>query len=118
MAEFVRNPAFRAQLDAALFKGMADVVRATATEAKKGLSPQTIIRKAPIVTEGPKREANGDISGVVKYGKGLGPIFERGTKQRFTRAGAGRGAITTQNNAMQRARESAIRRGLDLGRYL
>lgn len=118
MAEFERNPMFKPQLEAALQRAMADTIRQTASDVKKGISPQSVVRKAPVATEGPRREANGDVSGVVKYGRGLGPIFEGGTKARFTRSGAHRGQINNGNRAMERAKESAIRRGLDLRRYL
>jgi hypothetical protein len=118
MAEFIRNPAFQIELERAVMNGMRDVLTDTQRDAERRLAPVAIRNKAPVVTEGPQREPNGDVSGVVKYGRGLGPIFERGTRQRFTRKGAGRGAITTANHAMQTAREQAIRRGLDLSRYL
>lgn len=118
MGSFVPNPSFKPHLQTALYRAMSDTLQQTASDAKKGLSPAAIIRKSPVVTEGPRKEANGDVSGVVKYGRGLGPIFEGGTKQRHTRKGANRGAITTENRAMERAKESAIRRGLDLRRYL
>jgi hypothetical protein len=118
MAEFVRNPAFGPQLERAISSAMADLARETSAEAQRNLAPSTIRSKVSIETEPPRREAGGEISAVVKYGRGLGPIFEGGTKQRFTRKGAARGAIATANRAMQRARDAAVRRGLDLTRYL
>jgi hypothetical protein len=118
MAEFVHNPAFRPHLERAVMQAMADTIRQTQDDVERALTPVAIRDKAPVVTEGPQREANGDVSGVVKYGRGLGPIFERGTKQRRTRRGANRGRISTANNAMEKARNEAIRRGLDLSRYL
>jgi hypothetical protein len=118
MAEFVHNPAFRPQLEAAVMRAMADTVRQTQQDAERALTPVAIRDKAPVVTEAPRKQANGDITGVVKYGRGLGPIFERGTKQRRNRRGANRGRITTANHAMEKARDEAVRRGLDLSRYL
>jgi hypothetical protein len=118
MAEFVHNPAFRPHLEMAVMRGMQDVIEATEADARRNLSPSSIVRKTSIETEGPRRLSNGEVSGVVKYGRGLGPIFEGGTRQRRTRRGFNRGHISTANHAMRNAREEAIRRGLDLSRYL
>jgi hypothetical protein len=117
-SNFVPNLAFMPQLEQAVLKAMQETVLRTANDVKRNLTPSQIRSKTSVVTVPAHRIGAGEISGVVKYGRGLGPIFEGGTAQRFTRSGAGRGAITTSNFAMTNARETAIRRGLDLSRYL
>lgn len=76
-----------------------------ASVAKTVIStPATVDARGPFVT--------------IRYSKGLGPIFEGGTKQRFTRKGANRGLIQPGEFALRRARDSVLRRGLDLHLYL
>jgi hypothetical protein len=118
MAEFRKNPTFDSDLDSAIRRGMSELVRETAGVARRNLSPASIRAKAPVVSEEPRKNSDGSISGVVKYGRGLGPIYEQGTRLRFTRKGAARGFITTANRAMERARDFAIEKGLNLSRFL
>lgn len=95
-------------------------------EVRRNLSPSAITNSVGIRTSRAKRTGRLELGVYVHYAKGLGPIFEAGTKQRFTQgkgakrkypAGINRGQITTANHAMKNARDKALRRGLTL-RYL
>lgn len=126
MSEFVPNPNFMPELERAVMRELDDVREEVYQDVRRGLSPASITDQASIKTTPAKRTGRLEVGVWVSYGRGLGPIFEGGTKQRFTKgrgrkgkygSGVNRGQITTANHAMRTARDNAIRRGLSL-RYL
>lgn len=127
MDNFVSNPAFMPELERAVTRAMDDLREEMYQDVKRNISPAAVESKVTVRTTPAKKVSANQIGVFVGYGKGLGPIFEGGTQQRTTKgkgrkrkygAGINRGAITTANHAMSNARESALRRGLDLRRYL
>jgi hypothetical protein len=126
MSEFVANPRLWPEIERAVLRELDDVRENAYREVKSHLTPSSIKTKATVRTTPAKRVARREMGVFIGYGKGLGPIFESGTKQRFTKgrgrkgkygAGINRGRISTANHAMKTAQTNALRRGLTL-RYL
>lgn len=110
MDDFVPNPQFWPQLLAGVMRAVSDAGQEIASQ---GAANARHARKFEVK---PGLDTSGPVA-VIKR-TGLGPIFEKGTKQRFTRSGAGRGSIQPGDFALTRARDSVLSQGLDLGRYL
>lgn len=117
MSEFVPNPGFMPELERAVMRELDDLREEMYQDVKRNLSPGAITPKVGVKTAPAKRTGRLEVGVFIGYGRGLGPIFESGTKQRSTRFGANRGRISTANYAMRTARDNAVRRGLTL-RYL
>lgn len=117
MSEFVPDPNFWPHLENAVMREMDDIRDRMRRDIRANLSPPSIRSKVRLKTTRSRRRGLYEIAVWVGYGAGLGPIFERGTGQRQTKAGHERGRISTANHAIERARADAIRRGITL-RYL
>ena len=126
MSEFIPNPNFLSEVERAVLMEMDDLREEMYQGVKRRISPASITDKTTLRTTPPKRTGHLEVGVFVGYGRGLGPIFESGTKPRYTKgtgrkqkypAGLHRGQITTANHAMRNARDAALRRGITF-RYL
>lgn len=115
---FKENPAHLPYVERAVENGMR-VLQAEIKQYVVGaIYPIAVRAHAPIKVSPVDRTLN-EVRGRLSYGRGFGPIFESGTKQRFTKTtGANRGRISSANHAMQKGRVEAARRGLNLTPYL
>lgn len=127
MAEFVRDPGFKPEVERAVLRAMDDLREDIYQDVRRNISPSAVAAKATVKSTPAKRVGMNEIEIFVGYGRGLGPIFEAGTQPRQTKGrgrkrkygpGINRGQITQANHAMRDAKETALRRGLDLRRYL
>lgn len=127
MPEFVANSSFMPELERVITRAMDDLREEMYQDVKRNISPSAVEPKATVRTTPAKKVSTNQIGVFIGYGRGLGPIFESGTQQRLTKgrgrkrkygAGINRGRISTANHAMKNAKDKALRRGLDLRRYL
>lgn len=126
-SNFEPNPGFLPDVERAVLREMnTDVREQVYQDVRSRLAPSSIAGKVTVKTAPARRINRREVGVFIGYGRGLGPIFEGGTKQRFTKgkgkkqkypAGVNRGQITTANYAMTKARDAAVRRGLSF-RYL
>lgn len=123
MAEFVPNPDFMPQLERAVMRELDDILEEAFQDVRRNLTPAAIVSKVGLRTTPAKRTGRLEVGVFIGYSRGLGPIFETGTKPRYTKgrgrkgkypAGVHRGQITTANHAMRNARDNVMRRGLSL----
>lgn len=115
MPRVVWDSGFEPGVARAVSRALEDVGEAIRDQAKSNTSHGSIARS--ITSSKAQIDASGPFV-TVRYARGLGPIFEKGTKQRFTRSGAARGLIQPGEFALSRARDTVLSRGLDLSRYL
>lgn len=114
---FIPNPSFDAQLERILFRALDAAGETMATDVKRLASWSSTI-PAATRSSPPFRTALGLGVRVVIGRDGFKTnFFEDGTKSRRTRSGANRGAVAARPHK-EPALEAAVRRGLDIGRYL
>lgn len=107
---FEGNPAFWPQVLDAVADAVTDAGEQMAEETQRNaVHGREVKVETKLDAEGPA---------VVVRREGLGKIFEKGTKDRFTRSGAGRGRIEPGDLALTRARDTVLSRGINLARYL
>lgn len=117
---FQWDPNFFPKLDQALLQGMDDAGREARDQARRNSTHASI--QGTIYYDAPRRIGK-QIRVNLRYRKGLGPIFEKGTVGRYTkgrgryRAGAYRGIIDAEL-PITRAVVDRAREGLDLTRYI
>ena len=110
-ARFEWNPQFIPQLESAVRKSLDDELLAAKSKAES-LAGNTA---AEVVITPAKRTIEG-VEGAI-YARKLRTIFEKGTKDRFTKSGAYRGRVDAQP-AIGPAVDELLAKGLDINRYL
>lgn len=113
---FVPNPQYLPHVEQAAGKALVKAGQEMRDLAKQNTSHGSVARTLWSSPQPTHSTAGPSVT--IRYRKGLGPIFEGGTKQRFTKKGAARGLIQPGEFALRRARDSVLRRGLDLRLYL